>query len=270
MTLQLKLPLAALAVLALAGAGGCGGANDDTRAQTAANTATTTGGPIDTRPAESPPSGDMSAAVQSTPTTTGAPASPPMQDQSASSPVGSTPGLAATPAGQTPPSTMTTPSASSGSTAAPTVMSDGQMASLMDIADMSSVEQAREAGRKAKSSSVRDLAHQELTDYAAARSKLTAITARGSISPQTSPTADQLRASAQQAGANLRAATGPDFDKQYVDARIAAEGELLNLLDDKLVPGAQNAELRDHLQSVRSAVARHLKMAEQIQGALAK
>ena len=195
-----------------------------------------------------------------------------MQDPSATSPVGATPGLAATTWGQTPPAATTAPSTSSPSMAASTILSDAQMASLMDVADTSSVEQAREAGRKAKSSSVRDLAHQELTDYAAARSKLTAIVARASISPQTSPGAEQIRASAQQNGRKPSSGDGTltSRAKQYVDARIAAEGELLNLLDDKLVPGAQNAELREHLQSIRSAVARHLKMAEQIQGTLAK
>src|ERR1700690_150816 len=108
-----------------------------------------------------------------------------------------------------------------------------------------------------------------MADYATARSRLSSLEARASILPQGGPTTDQVQQSGERTSVSLRGASGTDFDKAYIDARIAAEGDLLALLDGKLVPQVQNADLRDHLQDLRASVARHLKSAREVQAALA-
>jgi predicted outer membrane protein len=67
----------------------------------------------------------------------------------------------------------------------------------------------------------------------------------------------------------LQAVTGPQFDKSYMDAQIGAHRYALSNIDRMLAQtGALGDDIRTSLQGMRTAVASHLQMAEQIRGRL--
>ena len=256
----IKIPLGSLLAVAAIGLAACGGSNDQTQPKTAANE-TTTGAPVNvgstatpTPETTPPPSTQPNAAPQATP--------------GAGEPPSTTPGLTA---GSTPPAMQTVqPESSTSSSSSPTTitLTDAQIASIIDTVDSTSVEQAREAARKAKNQRVRELAHDDLTKYAADRSRLAALDSHASIAPERGPMTEKLESSGEQAGANLRSASGADFDKAYVDARIAAQGDLLDLIDGKLLVQVKNAELKQHLMDLRTVVSHNLKLAREVQATL--
>ena len=62
--------------------------------------------------------------------------------------------------------------------------------------------------------------------------------------------------------------SGTAFDRTYIDAQVREHTQVLSLLDDRLIPHAQNADLTKTLRAVRSKVAGHLEMAKDIQATL--
>jgi putative membrane protein len=62
---------------------------------------------------------------------------------------------------------------------------------------------------------------------------------------------------------------GSDFDRAYIDAQVKEHTKVLELLDNKLIPQAQNADLIKALQGIRSKVASHLQEAQDLQASLA-
>ena len=78
----------------------------------------------------------------------------------------------------------------------------------------------------------------------------------------------QLKTEADAAKADLATKTGAEFDRGYIAREVAYHQGVLNALDQVLIPGAQNAELKALLEKVRPAIAAHLQMAQQLQAKL--
>ena len=58
------------------------------------------------------------------------------------------------------------------------------------------------------------------------------------------------------------------FDRAYIDREVAFHQTVLDALDDTLIPGATNEELRGLLQQVRPAIEAHLEHARELQSSL--
>ena len=67
---------------------------------------------------------------------------------------------------------------------------------------------------------------------------------------------------------DLSAKTGTDFDHAYIDHEIDDHEKVLHELDNKLIPAADNAELRTLLNQARTAVQSHLDQARAIKNTL--
>ncbi len=70
--------------------------------------------------------------------------------------------------------------------------------------------------------------------------------------------------------ARLKTLQGTAFDKAYVDHEVAYHQQVLDALDQTLIPGATNAELKALLVKVRPAFAAHLEHAKHLQTSVAK
>jgi putative membrane protein len=236
--------------LALAGLVGCGGSDTNTPPQTpqATNTDTTqTTGASGT-------TGAMGASTTSTAT-----------DMSGT-PSGATPGSAGSSmgsAGSTTPAPDTTPAPK-----ADAPLSDEQIAAVTNAANTGEVDQAKEAVKKAKNAKVKTFANEMIKDHGEAYKKQNEILKKASMTAADNAVAQQVTSDGKQVMSTLSAATGADFDKQYMDAQVKEHQQVLDSLDNKLIPNAKNAELKAFLQTIRTKVAHHLKMAQDIQGSL--
>ena len=68
----------------------------------------------------------------------------------------------------------------------------------------------------------------------------------------------------------LQHASGPAFDKAYVDHEVAYHQQVIDALDKVLIPNAKNAELKALLVKVRPAFVAHLEHAKMLQASLGK
>ena len=59
---------------------------------------------------------------------------------------------------------------------------------------------------------------------------------------------------------------GAAFQTAYLDAMIAGHADVLGKLDAKLLPGASDVAVQQHLRATRESVSRHLDKAKQLRG----
>ncbi|HSX62510.1 MAG TPA: DUF4142 domain-containing protein [Tahibacter sp.] len=59
---------------------------------------------------------------------------------------------------------------------------------------------------------------------------------------------------------------GTSFQTAYLDAMIAGHADVLSQLDTKLLPGATDAAVQQHLRATRESVNRHLTKAKELRG----
>ena len=124
------------------------------------------------------------------------------------------------------------------------------------------------AQEKAESQAVRDFAQTMVTDHGGVNQQAVALATRLGVTPEDNDVSRQLTAGAQQSADSLRNLSGAAFDRAYIAREVAYHQAVLDALDNTLIPGAQNAELRQLLQDVRPAIAAHLERARSIQGTL--
>jgi putative membrane protein len=109
-----------------------------------------------------------------------------------------------------------------------------------------------------------------ITDHGAVNRQATALAVKLGVTPEDNGTSQQLMAGADESAAKLRAASGADFDRAYMDREVAYHEAVLAALDNTLVPSAQNAELKALMIKVRPAFVAHLDHARRIQASLAE
>ena len=88
------------------------------------------------------------------------------------------------------------------------------------------------------------------------------------MSPSDNAVAMQLKSDAQSTMDSLKTMSGADFDKAYMDSQVKMHQQVLDLIDNKLIPAAKDADLKTELQTIRPKIAEHLKMATEIQASL--
>ncbi|HEX3770601.1 MAG TPA: DUF4142 domain-containing protein [Polyangiaceae bacterium] len=168
---------------------------------------------------------------------------------------------------QTPPAALSTGNGPSPTEAQP-MLSDAQILEVTHTANMGEIAQAKMAQLKAKDARVKKFAGMMIKDHTDADAKGMKLAKRDNLTPSTSPTNDALQTDADNNTASLKSLTGTDFDKSYVDIQVKEHQAVLDTIDQKLVPGAQNADVKAYLADVRTAVATHLQHAKDLQDAL--
>jgi putative membrane protein len=147
---------------------------------------------------------------------------------------------------------------------------DEQILTITHVANQGEIEQAKLAQSKAKDPRVKKLAAMMLKDHTAADGKGLSLGRHNHLDPSPSKASTDLESGADGNTQMLKGTTGADFDKSYVDTQVKEHQEVLDAIDQKLVPNAKNADLRTYLAEVRTKVAMHLQHAKDLQAELAK
>lgn len=155
--------------------------------------------------------------------------------------------------------TTTQPSAMAGP------MTDAQIAGVVDAVNLGEVQQAHMAQERASKDEVRMFANHMMTGHQAAARQQAQVLDRAGIMPEETDLSRQLRNQGQQTEQQLSGLRGDQFDRAYIDSQVRQHRAALQLLDEKLIPSAQDPAYRAYLERVRSEVAQHLATAEQIE-----
>jgi putative membrane protein len=146
--------------------------------------------------------------------------------------------------------------------------SDAQIASIVVTANSVDIDAGKYAMRRAHNIDVKAFARQMVVDHGGVNKQAVALVTRLKVTPADNATSQSLAAGGADNLKNLKLLKGAAFDKAYVDHEVAYHQQAIALIDNTLMPNAQNAELKSLLIAARPAFVGHLEHAQQIQAAL--
>jgi putative membrane protein len=145
---------------------------------------------------------------------------------------------------------------------------DAEIAQIVVTANAIDVRQGEQALAKATDARVKRFAQTMIADHKAVNESAGKLVAKLGVTPRASDVSRSLEASAAAKMEELSSKSGADFDRAYIANEVAYHRAVLEALDQLLIPGATNGELKQTLVDVRPAFEGHLRHAESLQSAL--
>jgi len=153
-------------------------------------------------------------------------------------------------------------------TASGAALNDGQIAKVVMTVDEGEIDASEMALKKTKNSQVKDLAKMMVDQHKQNKKDTKSVVSKNKLDTKDSEVYETVKENNKAVAKDLKDADKNAFDKKYVDDMVDGHQKALALLDDKLIPAAQNSALKDHLNKTRTAVQTHLDHAKQLQSSL--
>jgi len=144
-------------------------------------------------------------------------------------------------------------------------LSDGDIYAIEDAANNGEIQMAELAKKQGVGAATKDFAAMMITHHRDAENKLKTIAKKQNITSKDNDVSNKLKGDVSSMITDMRAKKGKDFDRLYIDNQVKAHKDVLDIVDNQLIPSVQNADLKTHLSDVRRTVADHLQKAEDIQ-----
>ena len=146
-------------------------------------------------------------------------------------------------------------------------LTEGQVVKILSVANNGEIMQAKAALPKLQTPQARNFAQGMIEKHTANEMKGQALAKRMGVMPQASQLSNALQNDSNKMVTKLSKTSAP-VDKQYIADQVKIHSKVLQTIDSQLLPNAKNAELRNFLVETRSAVAMHLKVAQQLHAAM--
>jgi putative membrane protein len=147
---------------------------------------------------------------------------------------------------------------------------DPQIAHIVVTANTIDINAGKMAQAKSKNPEVKGLAKQMIHDHTNVNKKATDLAKKLKVTPEDNDTSKSLKKSAMDEMAKMKKMKGADFDMAYVENEVKYHQQVLDAIDNTLIPNASNAELKALLEQTRPAIEGHLNHAKMIQAKLKK
>jgi putative membrane protein len=154
------------------------------------------------------------------------------------------------------------PALAQGGDAAPT---DPQIAAIVVAANQVDIDAAKMAKSRTKNKDVKEFANTMIRDHEAVNKQAKALVKKLKVKPEPNPTSKSLADGGKQNVAELKKLKGAALDKAYVDHEVAYHQQVLDAIQNTLLPSAKNPELKALLEKATPAFQAHLDHAKQLQ-----
>ena len=142
---------------------------------------------------------------------------------------------------------------------------DAQSVRILSTVDNGEIEQAHVAQSKTKDPRVKKFAAQMIDQHTKAEQKNQQLQKKEQLLPSNSSLANDLTDQGSRVLDSLNRVEGPEFDKTYIDAQVDQHQAVLDLLELRPIPNAENPKLKAQLEEVKKMVEQHLEHAKKIQ-----
>lgn len=143
-------------------------------------------------------------------------------------------------------------------------LNDAQIAAIVVAANQIDIDAGKLAESKSPNPEVKAFAHRLIGEHTDVNKQATDLATKLKITPEESTISRALKSDAKRNTERLKKLSGKDFDKLYVADEVAFHQQVLNAMDNKLLPNAQNEELKALLVKVRPALVAHQEHAEKL------
>lgn len=147
-------------------------------------------------------------------------------------------------------------------------LDDADIAAVVVAANSIDVSYGEIARERATDERVKQFAEMMITDHTAVNESAGELVARLGVTPTENDLSRSLESSAATTRESLQTKSGAEFDRAYIENEVAYHRAVLSALDETLIPGATNEELKQTLEGVRPAFQAHLDHAESLLAAL--
>lgn len=141
-------------------------------------------------------------------------------------------------------------------------LTESQVIKVVSTANNGEIKQARTVLPKLKTEEARKYAQMMINEHSANEKKGQTLASSLRLTPQVSGISTSLQKDSDNVVRKLSNSSTPD--KDYMSSQVDVHRKVLNTIEKQLIPNAKNAELKNMLTQTRTAVAKHLKMAEDI------
>src|SRR6187549_676583 len=149
-------------------------------------------------------------------------------------------------------------------------VNDAQIASIVVTANQVDIDAGKVAVARGTNAEVKAFGQQMIDAHTGVNRSAVELVTKLKVKPEDNATSQALKAGGDKNVAALKALKGAEFDRAYVDHEVAYHQQVLDAVDQTLIPGAKNDELKGLLVKVRPAFVAHLEHAKHLQGTLAK
>lgn len=147
-------------------------------------------------------------------------------------------------------------------------LSDPQIAAIVVAANSVDIEAGKLAESKSSNAKVKEFAKRMVTDHTGVNKQATELVTKLGVKPEENETSRALKSGGDATLAKLKGLKGKEFDTAYANNEVTYHQAVLDTIDKKLLPDAQNAELKALIQKVRPAIADHLEHAKHLASSL--
>ena len=123
-------------------------------------------------------------------------------------------------------------------------LNDAQIAHIAYTADQIDIQAAQQALEKSKNNEVRTFAQDMVRDHTAVNEKALALVKKLNVTPEDNSTSQTLSKQAAAKSAELAKLNGAAYDKAYINNEVAYHKTVNDALQNTLIPGASNPELK--------------------------
>jgi putative membrane protein len=149
-------------------------------------------------------------------------------------------------------------------------LTDPEIAHVAVTANKVDIGYAELAKQKSKTPEVLKFAQTMASDHQAIINQAVALVTKLHVTSKDNAMSKKLVTDAEKTKAMLRTKSGKDFDKAYIDNEVAYHKAVISVVENVLIPQAQNAELKALLEKVLPTLKAHLAHAEMVQASINK
>ena len=143
-------------------------------------------------------------------------------------------------------------------------LNDAQIAHIAYTADQIDIQAGQQALEKSNNNEVRAFAQDMVRDHTAVNEKALALVKKLNVTPEDNNTSQALSKQAAAKSAELAKLNGAAYDKAYINNEVAYHKTVNDALQNTLIPGASNSELKGLLTTGLKIFQGHQQHAEQV------
>jgi putative membrane protein len=147
-------------------------------------------------------------------------------------------------------------------------LTDAEITNTLMTANTEEMNMARVARKNSENTKVQNFANMMYTEHAKNNDKVMALAKKEKLMPKVTASTEKMKASNERKVEELEGMTGRSFDRAYMAEQIKVHENVLQKLDQTLIPNAKNSELKAMLNDTRDSVQKHLQEAREIQTSL--
>src|SRR5690349_5326264 len=119
-------------------------------------------------------------------------------------------------------------------------VTDAQIASIVVTANQVDVDAGRLAATHAQSADVKKFGELMVEAHTSVNKTASDLVTRLKVTPQDNATSQSLKSGGATNTAHLKTLNGAQFDREYVDHEVAYHQQVLDAIDNTLIPNAKN------------------------------